>query len=105
MGGSGRSYSPPSRNTVDCADISFTTLINSPKNLDQVHEQDVLRLTQNNRREISFYLPNGTEVGRLFSSHLLRLSDCMSKGYEYSAVVREVSAELCRVDVSCTKQP
>jgi len=104
MGGSGSSYTP-GRRSVGCADIEFSTAINSPEDLSGLRPRDILSLEKNARMEIVFKRANGKAVGKLFSSSLLKIINCMNKGFEYSARVESVEDGVCRVEVFCSKTP
>lgn len=104
MGGSGKSYSPPGK-TVDCNDLEFSTAINSAEHLEQLEKSEILSLEKNAQHEVVFKKVNGLVVGKLFSSHLLKLSSCISRGFGYSAKVDEIKDDVCRVTVFCSKTP
>jgi hypothetical protein len=102
MGGSGRSRSAIGHK-VSCEDIDFSTTINSANSLDSITKGDVLRMVKNSRNEVEFHAGNGTTVGVLFSQQLLKIVNCMAKGFEYSAIVEELRDGVCRVRVFCSK--
>lgn len=104
MGGSGSSYTPRNKKT-DCSDLAFDTVVNSPDNLGEVKVGDILELKKTPKLEILFIHSSGSQIGKLFSSSLLSLISCMDKGFEYSAEVKELKRDVCRVYVWCTKTP
>ena len=104
MGGSGKSYSPQ-RSTVDCADLAFATVINSAEHLNSLKKGELLALAKNARHEIIFKKATDVEVGKLFSSNLLKLSNCIDRGFQYSAIVDEIKDDVCRVSIFCSKSP
>ena len=105
MGGSGSTYRPPGSGPTNCGDLAFSTAINSPENLTGLKPGDILGLKRNPQMEVQFVAPNGKTVGKLFSSHLLRIVSCMDKGFEYSATVLSIEDGVCRVNVFCSKSP
>lgn len=105
MGGSGSSYDPPGGGSTSCEDIEFPTAINSPENLTGIKKGDVLTLEKNARMEVQFKRVNGKVVGKLFSGSLLKIINCMSRGFGYSATVVSVEDGVCRVRVFCSKSP
>jgi len=104
MGGSGSTYTPRSR-SAGCEDIAFSTAINSPESLSGLKRGDILSLEKNARMEIVFKRANGKAVGKLFSSSLLKIINCMNRGFEYSARVESVKDGVCRVEVFCSGTP
>jgi hypothetical protein len=104
MGGSGSSYTPRGKK-LDCSEIEFKTAVNSPVNLGLVQINDILDLKKNEQMEVLFIHKNGIVIGKLFSGNLLSVIGCITKGYEYSAQVNEVTGDICRVTVWCTKSP
>jgi hypothetical protein len=103
MGGSGRSRST-GVSKVSCEDIEFTTTVNSANNLDKVTTGEILRMIKSPSNEVEFHTESDIIVGVLFSQQLLKIINCMTKGFEYSAIVEELSAGVCRVKVFCSKK-
>lgn len=103
MGGSGSSYTPRGGSSSGCADIDFLTVINEPANLTGLKVGDTLSLERNARREVIFRRANGKQVGKLFSGSLLRVVNCMSRGYNYSATIHGIEESVCRVRVFCSR--
>jgi hypothetical protein len=105
MGGSGGSYSPPRKTSVDCGEITFITVINSSQNLDTLRVGDTIMLEKSSAHELIFVTQTGIQVGKLFSSQLLRIASCIERGYGYSAIIKDISDDVCRVEVFCSKNP
>lgn len=104
MGGSGSSYTP-SGGTGDCANVNFTTAINSVQNETHLAIGSMLDLTVNSKREVIFQTTEGVQVGKLFSSNLLKLISCITRGYKYQAIVKGIESGVYRVDVAFSGKP
>ena len=107
MGGSGSNYRPSGTGSgsTDCSDLAFTTAVNSPGDLSGLKAGDVFILKKNTQMEVVFQRQDGRIVGKLFSSTLLKIISCLTKGYEYSARVANIEDGVCRVEVYCSKFP
>lgn len=105
MGGSGGSYSPPRNTPVDCGELTFITVINSPQNIAILSVGETIMLERSPGHELIFRTQAGTQVGKLFSSQLLRIASCIERGYAYSAIVKEISDDVCKVEVFCSQNP
>jgi hypothetical protein len=103
MGGSGRSRNGVGRK-ISCEDIEFLTTINSAKHLDVLSNGEILGMFRNTNHEVEFRTMKGVIVGVLFSQQLLKIINCMAKGFEYSAIVEDLHEEVCRVKVFCSKK-
>ena len=99
-GGGGGGPSPPS--SIDCALLVFRTTLNSPNN------QVVSSLKKNNELTIEVQSERGPVVvkndlgqiaGSITSQQMLDLIRCIAEGFEYVAIVRNVSGGQVDVEI------
>lgn len=103
-GGNGRhgEEPPPPRDFAGCEAIRFETVLASPQQtvvaslvLGQVLP---LRLgSQQNRPVVDAVTDAGGRAGSIISTHLTQLIECLQRGHDYVAEVRDLNGGTCRV--------
>ena len=100
-GSNGNGGEPRDPYELDCSALSFNTAINSPKPevvaVIAVQQQLELRLQGN---IVVVGIPEVQDVlGSINHTNTLRLIECMRKGHEYVATIREIQDGLVRIFV------
>lgn len=100
-GGGGGGSTPD--DIVDCASISFKTILNSPNSsvIAQLKPSDILKLKlKSPTGPLVAITKEGKEAGSITSAMLARLIECITGGHKYIAKVIEIDGGKCEVHVS-----
>ena len=98
MSGSGQSSYTPRES--GCADMSFTTVLGTPKRpiLAQLRKGHVLQLVlETGQTKIVVAKTNAGQMAGTITTMTQKLIECMEKGYEYEAEVSQVTGLQCSV--------
>ncbi len=96
-GGTGGGGVPPS---IDCTRILEKTILNSPvpKVVSSLKKGDILTVMVQERSLVAV-TEDGDIAGALTPPLLPRIVECIDEGYEYVAIVLQISGGQCNVEV------
>jgi len=93
---------PAQPGPVDCDDLVFPTILNSPKVsvISKLRAKDVLRLNlAGPAGPVVAVTKEGETAGSITEPRLVDLIRCMNTGHKYIALVLSIDAGACRVQV------
>lgn len=100
-GGGGGDGPGPEIQEIDCTRISERTVLNSPdpEVVSSLTKGDVLDVKVQNGMSLVAVTEDGEIAGALTPPLLPRIVECIEEGFEYVAIVLNVSGGECRVHI------
>lgn len=86
---------------LDCSQLSFECILNSPKPniISHLKIGDILEVSISTSPDIIIVRSNGNDVGTITGSSFLNLFNCMLNGYQYVSKIISITGGICRVHV------
>ena len=102
MSGSSAGGSPGYEPEMNCGSISFNTDINSPQEntLAGLEVRQQLNVRLSDGVVVVVRTDTGDIVGSINWSSIAKLIECLSDGYEYVALIRDIQGGLIKVHIS-----